>query len=129
MIDHVSIPVKDLQESKAFYEQILDCIGFKLLIEKAGTVGFGKKYAEFWLNERPNHNAEDANDGFHVCLRTASAENVETFYETALAQGATVDGEPGYRDEYSPTYYAAFIKDKDGNRIEVVTFVENAPHK
>lgn len=124
MIDHVSIPVKNLQESTDFYQQIFDPIGFKLMIEKQGTVGFGKKYPEFWLNERANLDSVNVSDGFHVCLRTASKESVQAFYDTALALGAAADGEPGYRDEYAPTYYAAFVKDRDGNRIEVVTFVE-----
>lgn len=121
MIDHVSIPVRDLTESTAFYESVLSEIGFAKLMEKPATVGFGKKYPEFWLNHRPD--GHGIGDGFHVCLRTRTADQVRNFHTRALALGARSDGEPGFRPEYSESYYAAFILDRDGNRIEVVTFI------
>ena len=122
MIDHVSIAVKDLDVSTKFYEELLSVIGFSKLIEKKGTVGFGKKYPEFWLNERKNLNDSQISDGFHVCLRAASVELVNNFYNKAIELSARSGGEPGLREEYSATYYAAFIIDNDGNKIEVVTF-------
>jgi predicted lactoylglutathione lyase len=64
-----------------------------------------------------------ADSGTHICLRAKSAEAVKTFYEAAMKLGATDDGAPGIRSHYSENYYAAFIRDFDGNKIEVVTFV------
>lgn len=126
MIDHVSIPVRDLEQSTEFYESVLSTIGFKKVIERPGTVGFGKKYGEFWLNHRPNMDDRGINDGFHVCLRARTVDLVKKFYEAAIALGAEDDGPPGLRPEYFDTYYGAFIRDRDGNRIEVVTFVTPA---
>jgi len=121
VIDHVSVAVRDLTESTAFYESVLSKIGFSKLVERPGTVGFGKKYPEFWLNHRAD--GHGIGDGFHVCLRARTADQVRDFHTRALALGARSDGEPGFRLEYSESYYAAFILDKDGNRIEVVTFI------
>ncbi|MEM8561496.1 MAG: VOC family protein [Pseudomonadota bacterium] len=122
MIDHVSIGVRDLANAGEFYEIVLSKLGHRKLIEKPGTIGFGKKYPEFWLNHRPNRGKEPDN-GMHICIRCGSAEAVTQFHETALAAGALDAGEPGFRPQYSPGYFAAFIWDVDGNKIEAVTFV------
>lgn len=126
MIDHVSIGVRDLAASARFYETVLATIGLTMLVERIGTVGFGKTYPEFWLNARPNGPATVGDIGAHVCLRAREREAVEKFHAAALTAGATDDGAPGYRPEYSERYFAAFVRDPDGNRIEVVTFVDSA---
>lgn len=122
MIDHVSIGVRDLAKAVALYEPLLSTLGHRKLTEEPGTVGFGKKYPEFWLNHRPNLAPQNDN-GTHVCLRCESMDAVNAFHATALAHGANSSGAPGLRPEYSENYYAAFITDTDGNKIEVVTFV------
>lgn len=124
MIDHISIGVTDLDSASEFYTSIFSVLGISKLIEKPGTVGFGKKYPEFWLNHRPNlkHTSED--HGTHICLRASSIASVNEFYQKSVDLGATTSGEPGFRDEYHKGYYAAFIKDQDQNHIEVVTFVQ-----
>ncbi len=126
MIDHISIPVRDLAQSTAFYESVLSKIGFAKLVEKPGTVGFGKKYPEFWLNHRPEMHGRGIGDGFHVCLRARTTGQVQEFHRVATTLGAQSDGEPGRRPEYSDNYYTAFVRDRDGNRIEVVTFAAGA---
>lgn len=122
MIDHVSIGVRDLSSAARFYEPLLLTLDHRKLIEKPGTIGFGKKYPEFWLNHRPDR-ARDDDNGTHICLRCSSVELVSAFYEKALELGANSSGAPGLREEYSENYYAAFISDVDGNKIEVVTFI------
>ena len=119
MIDHVSITVRDLAVSVRFYEQLLGVLGYTKLRDLPASVGFGKKYAEFWLNLRPRMQP-DADTGAHVALRAPDRESVERFYTEALHLGATSDAAPHMRRE---TYYAAFIRDPDGNRIEAVTFL------
>jgi catechol 2,3-dioxygenase-like lactoylglutathione lyase family enzyme len=123
MIDHASIGVRDLAAASAFYEKLLATIGLQKLVVRPSTVGFGKKYPEFWLNARPAlaRVADDA--GSHLCLRAGSPAQVDAFHATALAWGADDDGPPGPRPEYGDAYYAAFIRDADGHRIEVVTFL------
>ena len=101
----------------------LRALGFTQLREWPTSVGFGKKYPEFWINHRPGLVASDT--GVHVCLRAASTQMVDAFHAAALQAGASSDGAPGLRPEYFAGYYAAFIRDPDGNRIEAITFVES----
>jgi len=124
MIDHVSIAVRDLAASTRFYETVLATLGFTKLADRPSTVGFGTRYPEFWLNLRPQ--AVPADDGAHVCLRASRTDMIDAFHRAALAAGATSDGAPGPRPQYSPGYYAAFICDPEGNKIEAVTFTDAA---
>ena len=66
----------------------------------------------------------EADGGSHVALRVPTAELVDAFHAAALAAGGTSDGAPGLRPQHGDGYYAAFIRDPDGNRIEAVTFLK-----
>jgi catechol 2,3-dioxygenase-like lactoylglutathione lyase family enzyme len=123
MIDHVSIAVHDLDRSARFYEAVLGTLGFTKLEVRPATVGFGKKYPEFWLNLRPGMAPVAEDSGAHVCLRAGSTAMVDAFHAAALAAGGRCDGAPGLRPQHGEGYYAAFIRDRDDNRIEAVTFV------
>ncbi len=125
MIDHVSVAVSDLAASARFYEQVLAPLGLTRLVEREKTIGFGKKYPEFWLNARPDMTPVPEDTGTHVCLRAASKEAVTAFHETALSLGGRDDGAPGDRQAAMTTYFGAFIKDPDGNKVEAVTFPRN----
>jgi catechol 2,3-dioxygenase-like lactoylglutathione lyase family enzyme len=124
MIDHISIAVRDLAAAARFYERLLATLGMIKLREwPDAAIGYGKKYPEFWINKRASM-APVANDsGVHICLRAPSPEVVDAFHAAAITAGGASDGAPGFRAEYHENYYAAFIRDPDGNRIEAVTFV------
>ena len=122
MIDHVSISVRDLTAAGAFYDRVLEPLGMQRMAERETTIGFGKKYPEFWLNARPGMSKVPDDTGLHVCLRTRSTESVVKFHEIAIAGGGRCDGPPGPRDAEMTTYFGAFIRDLDGNKIEAVTF-------
>jgi catechol 2,3-dioxygenase-like lactoylglutathione lyase family enzyme len=124
MIDHVSIPVRDLVRSAVFYEAVLATLGYAKLETRPATIGFGKRYTEFWLNHRPGMPAQPEGSGAHVALRAASREMVDAFHAAALVHGGASDGAPGLRPQHGEGYYAAFIRDPDGNRIEAVTFLK-----
>jgi len=122
MIDHVSIGVSNIDQATEFYAAVLEVLGFRKLAEKTGTVGFGKKYPEFWLNHRPALSPPSQDNGCHACLKARSKAVVDQFYSIATQLGASSSGEPGYRPEYHNSYYACFIRDTDENHVEVVTF-------
>jgi catechol 2,3-dioxygenase-like lactoylglutathione lyase family enzyme len=125
MIDHVSIAVRDLKAGERFYTALLATLGMtKLRDWPDAAVGYGKKYPEFWINRRKDMAPVAADSGVHICLRAPSVQAVDAFHAAALAAGGSSDGAPGLRAQYHENYYAAFIRDPDGNRIEVVTFVE-----
>jgi len=122
MIDHISIGVSDLERSARFYEMTLAPLGLAKLVTRPGTVGFGKRYPEFWINLRAGMAAVVPESGCHICLRAKSESEVNAFHQAALDAGGASDGPPGLRPHDRVRYYAAFIRDLDGNRIEAVTF-------
>lgn len=124
MIDHVSVGVRDLARAAAFYEAVLATIGYAALERRPATIGFGKSYPDFWINLRPDMASLAAGHGGHACFRARSQEVVDAFHAAALAAGGESDGAPGFRPQHGDGYYAAFVRDPDGNRIEAVTFVK-----
>jgi catechol 2,3-dioxygenase-like lactoylglutathione lyase family enzyme len=121
MIDHVSIGVRDLLASSRFYELVLTPLGYTRLVDTAARVAFGLKYPEFWLNSRPLMAPTAPDTGAHVCLRARTSAAIDAFHRLAVANGGSDDGPPGLRQATLVTYYAAFIRDLDGNRVEAMT--------
>jgi len=121
MIDHVSVPVSDLERAAAFYDALLAPLGMTRLVERPRTIGFGKRYPELWLNLRDGM-TPTADSGHHVCLRCRTEDVVREFHAAAVAGGGRSDGAPGPRQAEMTAYYGAFILDPDGNKIEVATF-------
>ena len=122
MIDHISLGVADLERSARFYEATLASLGLSRLVTRPATIGFGKAYPEFWINLRADMAQVPPESGTHICLRAKSTAEVDAFHAAALAAGGRSDGVPGIRPHDRVQYYAAFIVDPDGNRIEAVTF-------
>src|SRR5262249_28168165 len=123
MIDHVSVGVTDLDRAARFYEPTLATLGLMLLVTRPATIGFGKNYPEFWINLRKDMAGVPHESGTHICLRARSAGDVDAFHAAALGNGGTSAGAPGLRPHERVKYYAAFVLDPDGNRIEAVTFL------
>jgi catechol 2,3-dioxygenase-like lactoylglutathione lyase family enzyme len=122
MIDHISIGVSDLEGSARFYERTLAPLGLTRLVTRPATVGFGKNYPEFWINRRAGMSPVAPESGCHICFRAKSTGEVDAFHAAALDAGGSSDGAPGLRPHQRVRYYAAFIRDPDGNRVEAVTF-------
>jgi catechol 2,3-dioxygenase-like lactoylglutathione lyase family enzyme len=122
MIDHVSVGVSNLERSARFYELALAPLGLVRLVTRPATVGFGKRYPEFWINLRAAMAEVAPDSGIHVCLRAKSTDEIDAFHAAALDAGGRSDGVPGLRPHDRVRYYAAFVRDPDGNRIEAVTF-------
>ena len=122
MIDHVSVGVADLDRAARFYEATLATLGFSRLVRRPATMGFGKTYPEFWINLRADMARVPHQSGTHICMRARTTAEVDAFHAAALAAGGASDGAPGLRPHDRVKYYAAFVIDPDGNRIEAVTF-------
>ncbi len=126
-IDHVSIGVTNMKRSKAFYDAVLAPIGFAPImpVEINGQlvgVGYGADDApRFWIQLPINGQPASQGNGFHSAFSAQTRAAVDAFYLAALEQGGVEDGRPGLRTEYTPTYYAAFVRDPDGNKIEAVS--------
>jgi catechol 2,3-dioxygenase-like lactoylglutathione lyase family enzyme len=124
MIDHTGITVSDLGRSRAFYERALAPLGYRVVREKAGAVGFGDPAAmerggdphgDFWLSEAP-----PAVPRLHFAFTAGDHATVDAFYAAALAAGGADNGPPGFRPKYHEGYYAAYVLDPDGYNIEAV---------
>ena len=126
MIDHASVGVRDLAKAAAFYDAVLSALGYVKLEDRETTKGWGKpgKHAEFWINLRPAMMKVSPDSGAHICLRAKDTKAVDAFHAAALKAGGTSDGAPGPRSHFGDGYYAAFVVDPDGNRIEAVTFIK-----
>jgi catechol 2,3-dioxygenase-like lactoylglutathione lyase family enzyme len=122
MIDHISVGVSDLERSARFYEPTLAALGLTRLVTRPATIGFGKAYPEFWLNLRPGMPPVPHESGTHICLRAKTTDEIDAFHAAAVSSGGRSDGGPGLRPHDRVRYYAAFVLDPDGNRIEAVTF-------
>lgn len=122
MIDHVSVGVSDLERSARFYKASLEPLGLTRLVTRPASIGFGKTYPEFWIHLRANMRPVEPGSGVHIGLRAKATAEVDAFHAAALHAGGRSDGAPGLRPHDRVKYYAAFIVDPDGNRIEAVTF-------
>ena len=118
MIAHTSLPVNDYQKSKSFYTKVLKTLGYKQNMEYGEAAGFNDgKNTDFWIGK-----GEKGVVPLHVAFAAKNKKEVDNFHKTALKEGAENNGGPGYREEYWPGYYAAFVHDPDGHNIEVVFF-------
>lgn len=116
MFDHVGVRVRDIEIARRFYRAALAPLGH--VQDDSGT-GFGPKGAPaLWLHEGKQGSRT------HLAFRASSREDVERFYRAGLEAGARDNGKPGLRADYSPTYFAAFLIDPDGNNVEAVCLSE-----
>src|SRR5262245_66408904 len=102
MIDHVSVPVRDLAAGAAFYSHVLAPLGYAKLVERPASIGFGKRYPEFWLNLRADLPPPSADPGSHICLRAPSHAAERACHAQALAECWADDAEPGPRRSAVP---------------------------
>jgi catechol 2,3-dioxygenase-like lactoylglutathione lyase family enzyme len=121
MLNHVSIGVTDLTKSRSFYEAILKPLGYKCLSEGPEHLGYGNATPEFWVLTVKSPVPAELASGLHFCFDARQRTDVEEFHRAALAAGGHDNGGPGIRKDYGDDYYAAFIIDPDGYRLEAFT--------
>jgi catechol 2,3-dioxygenase-like lactoylglutathione lyase family enzyme len=118
MFDHVSIGVRDLAAAKRFYDAALRPLGYRCLSPSESSLGYGDASAAFWVLASENPVAGDPRSGLHFCFTAPTRESVEAFHRAALAAGGRDNGAPGLREDYGPNYFAAFVVDPEGYRLE-----------
>lgn len=119
IVHHLSIGVDDLESAAAFYDKVLPTVGARRVMEFPFAVAYGKQFPEFWI-QRPEDGkpAGRPGNGMHWAFIAPSKDAVQAFYDAALQGGGTDDGPPGPRPDYGPGYYACFVRDPIGHRIE-----------
>ena len=123
MLDHVSIPVGDLERSARFYDAVLATVGLSRRKERRGAIGYGpvsRPAPVFWLLARSDAGGATAGVGLHVSFQAADHASVDAFHATALRSGGRDAGPPGKRPQYTQPFYGAFVLDPDGFKVEAV---------
>jgi catechol 2,3-dioxygenase-like lactoylglutathione lyase family enzyme len=120
MLHHVSFGVVDLAASSAFYDAALGALGYARAWTAADAVGYGTAPNEDKLAIKRADKARAPGPGFHLAFAAPSRGAVDRFHAIALAHGGRDNGAPGLRPHYGPGYYAAFVIDPDGYRLEAV---------
>ena len=118
ILNHVSIGVKNVEKSGAFYDVVLATIGVKRVMEHDDAIAYGKMFPEFWIQSPLDGGAPVVANGTHFSFNALSRDEVDAFHATAVAHGASDVGKPGPRPMYGAPYYGCFVKDPDGHKIE-----------
>jgi len=118
MIDHVSIGVRDVGKAKRFYDAALKPLGYRCLSPGETSLGYGRDAVGFWINASDSPVPADPKSGLHFCFVAPTRASVADFHTAALAAGGRDNGAPGLREDYGPNYFAAFVVDPEGYRIE-----------
>jgi catechol 2,3-dioxygenase-like lactoylglutathione lyase family enzyme len=119
MLHHLSIAVSDLDRSSAFYDAVLSAMGYVRVWTQGDAIGYGVPGGDdrFAIKHRSDY-VHVPGDGFHIAFAAPSRAAVKNFYNAALKQGGKDNGAPGLRPAYGEHYFAAFVIDPDGYRIE-----------
>lgn len=124
MLDHISIGASDLARAGAFYDSVLAPLGYTRRYGDDSSLGYGRDSTQLWVlaSERPV--PADPKSGLHICFTAPTRASVDAFHAAALKAGGADNGAPGLRADYGPNYYAAFVIDPDGYRIEAYCSAE-----
>jgi catechol 2,3-dioxygenase-like lactoylglutathione lyase family enzyme len=124
LLDHISITVRDLRRSARFYDSVMSTLGAEKVYQREDAVGYGQRnradddghsYLSVYQSDGANVDRRR-----HWCFRAQSAEQVRAFHAAGLEAGGRDAGAPGLRPDYHAAYYAAFLEDPEGNRVEAV---------
>src|SRR5688572_26038215 len=116
MFNHVSIGTRDLAAVTRFYDAVLGALGYRRTFSEDFGNAWGVEWPEFWVT-KPSEGDASPGNGTHVAFIAPSRDAVDRFHAAALAEGGVDARAPGLRD-YTPDYYAAFVRDPDGNKVE-----------
>jgi len=118
MLNHVSIGVRNIAKAKAFYDAALKPLGYNCLSAGETSLGYGKGAVQLWIGASDKPVKADMASGLHFCFDAPTRKSVDAFHRAALKAGGQDNGGPGLRADYGANYYAAFVVDPDGYRIE-----------
>lgn len=120
MLHHISLGVRDLAQAGAFYDAVLGALGFRRVCEDDTAIGYGVEDANDLLCLKLRPDATPPGAGSHLAFAAPSRPAVDAFHAAGVRAGGTDNGAAGLREDYGDHYYAAFLVDPDGHRIEAV---------
>jgi catechol 2,3-dioxygenase-like lactoylglutathione lyase family enzyme len=110
--------VCDVAAAKRFYDAALKPLGYSCLSEGVDSLGYGPDAVAFWVNAAKRPVSADEESGLHFCFAAPTRQSVDAFHAAGLRAGGRDNGQPGLRPDYGADYYAAFVIDPNGYRIE-----------
>lgn len=122
MIHHVSVGTNDLARTRTFYDAVMPILGLTLMKDSSSAADYGSGHLVFSAETPVNGKPATPGNGVHIAFDLEDRVRVDRFYAAAKANGGGSDGAPGLRANYDAHYYAAFVFDPDGNKIEAMTF-------
>jgi catechol 2,3-dioxygenase-like lactoylglutathione lyase family enzyme len=120
VLSHLSFGVADLGRATAFYDGVLASLGYVRVWSDDEAAGYGEPGGNDKLALFARPESSPPGDGFHLAFAAPNRAAVDAFHAAALRLGGSDHGAPGARPHYSPTYYAAFVADPDGHKLEAV---------
>ncbi|CAN0529706.1 unnamed protein product [Laminaria digitata] len=121
MFSHITVGTNDLQRAGAFYDALLGTLGHKRGLEKETFISYGERPgARFFVMNPYDGEAASVGNGGHAAFVAQSRADVDAFHAAALAAGGADEGAPGLRPHYHENYYAAYVRDLDGNKLQAV---------
>lgn len=123
LVSHVSVGVTDLTRAGVFYDAAFEALRVGRVMEHPMGLASGRAFPEFWASVPQDREPATVGNGVHVCFAASDRDAVDRFHAQGLAAGGHDAGAPGFRPDYAPCYYAAFLRDPDGNKIEAMAWV------
>jgi catechol 2,3-dioxygenase-like lactoylglutathione lyase family enzyme len=118
MINHVSIGVHDITRAKRFYDAVFEPLGYRCLSSSDTSLGYGKDAVVWWIGTTQSPVSSNPDNGLHFCFNASTRAAVTQFHKAATNNGGQDNGKPGLRVDYGDNYFAAFVVDPDGYRLE-----------
>jgi len=118
MLRYVYFGTNNLENAITFYDAALAPLGYRCISDSAESLGYGKKAVALWIGAAERPVKSDDKSNLHFCFTAPTRESVDKFHAAALEAGGKDNGKPGIRKDYAPNYYAAFVIDPDGYRLE-----------
>jgi catechol 2,3-dioxygenase-like lactoylglutathione lyase family enzyme len=121
VIDHIGFEVSDLARSSRFYDAVLYALGARRILQSEHVVAYGVNGPQLWIVNRPGPPPTPGPSYGHLALKASGKAAVDAAYAGGLANAGSDDGAPGMRPQYGARYYAAYMRDPDGLRVEIVS--------
>ncbi|WP_216824955.1 VOC family protein [Roseovarius sp. EL26] len=120
LVDHLSLGASNIERAKLFYDAVLNEVGISAIAGGDGFVAYGQDRIEFLILQPFNEEIATGGNGTHVAFAAPSEEAVKAAHAAGLANGARDEGAPGPRDAYPMPVFTAFLRDPDGNKVEII---------
>ncbi|QTD45862.1 VOC family protein [Ottowia testudinis] len=127
-LSHISLGTNCFTEAVVFYDAVLATLGIRRVLDLSQYhgIGYGRQFPEFWIQRPHDGGKAQVANGVHVAFLADGPAQVDAFYQTALAHGARCDGPASPRPDYGHDYYACFVRDLDGHKIEAMAWTPPA---